>query len=398
MNRLKGALNDLATQGPPLRDLAERAIRSARRRRAGHRIALAAAVTLVAVVLLRVWPSPATIQEPTLGQRSIRTITFANEAPEPLPPGPAGPVLLAYTVTCDPPKTCGQWRVVMLNGQEFRVTDAIGAEVRNGMWEHDGVLSVAPDGTRIGYFDAKGRFTIRDMRTGTLHRPFSVPRPVLTMTAPHVAWSPDGRRLAVDFSPVDDDKPSGRRAVLVDLTTMATTSLPGSCCVLGLGAGDVPIPLYDAFATTMGKGVIRYLNDDGGWRGFLPLGATETASIYPLEPSRAAISADGSRFATLMWPQPVDAAGPGMTKDITPELTMIDSSRATMSGHHPLPQFQQPGMPAEIAGWRDPSTVLITGIDKRPGVYAVDTTTGESHQLISFPSSPARLSVAPTLL
>ncbi|MBO3750911.1 hypothetical protein J5X84_32965 [Streptosporangiaceae bacterium NEAU-GS5] len=403
MTHLKEALHDLAAQGPPLGDVAERAIMAARRRRAAHRVTLVAAVAAVTAVLLQVIQSHKTAEEPTMGERTVRTIAFRNGAPEPLPDGPTTPVLLAYTVKCWPIDLgCQQWRVLTLNGQEFQVRDAIAPE-KDG--NHGGVLSVASDGSRIAYFDAKGRFVIRDTRTGTVSHPLSVPLKVLAATTPHVAWAPDGRRVTVDFSPLDDDKPTNQPAVLIDVTTMKVTRLPRSCCVLGVPSGDASIPMYDAYEAGVGDGLMRFLRDDGSLHSIVPIGAVESETVYSLDPQWSVISADGLRLATLMWPQGPKGPrrreetpeGTRWVRDETPELTIVDTRRATMSGHYRFPVGFQLTLPM-LAGWRDPDTVLIALLWDNAGIYAIDTATGESYQLIDFPTRPARLSVATALL
>ncbi|MEW9533140.1 hypothetical protein [Microbispora sp. NPDC049125] len=404
MTGFRQALGEIAEQGPPVGGMAERAIARARRRRLGLFAAPGATVTaaLVSVIVLVANGvlSGGGEREGTMRLGATQTVTSMGRTPEPLPARGVPAVMMAYTVTCPGAgprwQACSQWRLVTTDMRQFRVDDAIAPEVRDGSLEHQGALAVAADGRRVAYFRSDGRFVIRDLARGGVESPFAVKRADLREVTAHIAWSPDGRRLSVSFDPADDDRPTTLAARLVDLKTMATVTLPLHCCVLGLPAGDAPIPMYDAYATEVGRGSLLLVGDDGAVRRRLPIGEIERSSVFSRHPGNTAVAADGTRLAALLWPdRPPDDRGHHV---YVPELTTFDVARGAMTRRHALPRFQQVMGEAELLGWRDAATVLVGMRYERRGVYRVNADTGETHQVVGLTAQPERLSVAYGLL
>ncbi|GAA3800740.1 hypothetical protein GCM10022226_20430 [Sphaerisporangium flaviroseum] len=400
MTRLKDMLGEIAAQGPAIGDVADRAIGGARRHR--RRLLLLPALAVVASIAVAValarLPTTDKDMVPAMRPEVTKTITLPSRTPAALPSGAVPPALLAYTSPCElvpEPKwrDCAQWRLLTVDGRHFRVPDAIAPEIRNGMVENDGALAIAPDGRMIAYFDEAGRLLVHDLATGEVRTAFTVERAVLSTVTAHIAWAPDARRLAVGFEPLDDARPARQPAMLVDLATTRATELPGHCCVLGLGAGDALIPMYDAYANTMGSGHLRLVADDGTVRKQVSMAGVELQSVYAQSPGNTAMSPDGRRLAALIWPQ-----GPGRVHERAPDLRIIDAHQGSMGEGRSYPQFRQAMAEARLMGWRDSSTVLVGMMWERLGIYAVRTDTGEVDQLIRFTNRPDRLSVATALL
>ncbi|MET7417525.1 hypothetical protein [Dactylosporangium sp. NPDC005555] len=133
---------------------------------------------------------------------------------------PAGPALLAYVQGTNGPRWLHTLQTVVLStdGHTYRRLDEAerrGGPAEFGTWQDAPVL-LAPDGSRIavGSVDPRADVAVVDLRTGRT----STYRAGATGIVRPLAWSPDGTRLAYLTGDTD--------SAVLDITTGASTALP----------------------------------------------------------------------------------------------------------------------------------------------------------------------------
>ncbi|MGI5284020.1 hypothetical protein ACQEVF_11865 [Nonomuraea polychroma] len=129
------------------------------------------------------------------------TYQTPEKTPDAIPAKLTDPIHYAYVGHCgntpnEPgnPQPCGQWRLVTVSGDEWRLPGA-GA----GYDEDTGVefpLAVSHNGRRLAYRDNQGSYVVRDLPTGTVKRIDVDDEPSgATLTS-----SPNGRYFAIAFA------------------------------------------------------------------------------------------------------------------------------------------------------------------------------------------------------
>jgi hypothetical protein len=371
MTRFRDALAEAAEQAPALGDIADRALAQSRRRQLRLGVPLAAvAVTATAAVVAGVlsWlPSTGSTTDVTAGPTTVRTgtVPFPDQA-RPLPAEGVGPVGLAYSMACDGRANASQcqWRVMTAEGEHYAVPDAAHPDGAEGLTDR-GLVTVSPEGERLGYFRENGTFVLRDLASGEVEPAFAWQPGVLNKW-PEVSWSPNGRWLAVSYADLVADQTWRGESVRVDTETMRTTELPEPEGLLSLrNNGD---PLFESDVPE------RLLRSVDGALGSL--------------------SPDGNTLAAVTFP---DWDAPTLLK-------VLDLDAQRVAAEYPIDRgraWEQP----RFLGWTDASTALILSVDSSKGsdayamnVDAFDTRTGKLDRLFHLPDSPRGVSLAAGLL
>ncbi|GAA4048693.1 hypothetical protein [Nonomuraea soli] len=227
-------LEDLAGQAPSgPGDLAERAVRGARRRRAGTLLSALAAVIALSL-------GAAAVTADRGGDDGVTTGTVS----ETLPPSGVGPLSHAYYDFCGEKwdmggntasftgRACTQWKVVTRSGQTYRMPEALSVYTEQSAENYMNTgapVAITPDGLRIAYYDeAAQRFAVRELDSGRIvHGPQTVTRAELVSRGTLLMLSPDGRRMATHDT-------------ITDLETGETTAVPKGWTTTKLPNGDLP--------------------------------------------------------------------------------------------------------------------------------------------------------------
>lgn len=397
MTELKDLLEAVADRAAPIDDLADRAVSGAIRRRRRAMVAgpLVAAVLAAAAVLVPgqlsdrgldpVHPTPTPTVKPVPG---VPQVDIRTEDQPALPARIDQRAVLAYAVTCAGPDPCGNpWRLLTSDGRHWNVADAAG----NGV--DTGAVSVAPNGKRIAYLtehrrNGSGYLVVRDLASGEDDRPLEFPAGVIHQYETSIHWSPDSRWVGIDFqlSPQVDTGDSGRRAVLVDTTTMRTSSMPYPCCLAGLP--DRSTGWFPLLPRVMGGlSADRTLRVDWSGEAFGELPAAARANLSSGS-GETLISPDGSVFATISRP---DGVG---------ELAVVDAGTGAVSTRRRLDGLDAATDGAfELLGWTGPDTLLALAEPGGAvaGVYTIDVRDGTARLAYQLTRPPDRLSVATKL-
>jgi hypothetical protein len=394
MTDLKDLLDSVADRAAPIDDLADRAVSGAIRRRRRAMIAgpLVAAVLAAAAVLVPgqlsnrgvepVRPTPTPTVKPVTG---VPQVDIRTEDQPALPARIDQPAVLAYAVTCARPHPCrNPWRLLTSDGRQWNVAEAAG----NGL--DSGVVSVAPNGKRIAYLsehrrNGSGYLVVRDLASGEEDRPLEFPADVIHQYKTSIHWSPDSRMVGIDFQlPLQvDSGETGRRAILVDTTTMRTSSLPFPCCLAGLPEQAVGwFPLLPRVMGGLSADRTLRLDWSGQASGELPLEIRANVSSGLGE---TLISPDGSVFATISYPDDVG------------ELAVVDAGSGEVTTRRRLDGLDATSDATfELLGWTGPDTLLALAEPggSVAGVYRIDVRDGTARLAYQLTRQPDRLSVA----
>ncbi|MBC6459449.1 hypothetical protein [Actinomadura sp. HBU206391] len=358
MTRLHDALNELAERAPQT-DLAGRVVADARdraRRRNRTRL-LAVPAVAAGVAAVAVAGSLAGGGEPKSREVTSPTKNVLNTGalPGPLPAGPVEPMKYAFLDFCrrvgdmsrNPPAgECAQWRVVGRSGRQWRVADGLGAHtVRTDTYMNGSApLQISDDGRQIAYYrQADERFVVRDLTSGQVAVVAQrVPVADLHRTPAALAFSGDGRRLAISFHSATAD-----RALLADTTTGKVHKLPGSW-VVGLGRDASTVTLAES---RKGRTTLLLAGPDGVLR--------ERVRLSPkvhLGGGGNMVAPDGHTLATLPGLPPGVQDGPAPRLD---RVMLVDVRTGKPVGTR---KVQMPGntWPAARVGWAGRSTVFIS--------------------------------------
>ncbi|SDL61843.1 hypothetical protein [Nonomuraea jiangxiensis] len=360
MNTLREDLHALAEQAPAV-DLAARAVRGARRRRATRLAVVAAAVTcLIAfggAMLLQVRAEPRIV------------LTPPETKALPLPARGVGPVEQAYRTQCRLDGPCGvlPWRIVTRAGETYELGE-----------EANGPLEVTADGRRIAYYSSSHQgIVVRDLASGkTWKAPLKQPKEDFAVEYA-LRLSPNGLRFIVSGW-------GGRRQPnkLVDVERGTVTDLKRGWWPVSVSDGSGPVVLAKPYDMTSQVWVL----------GHDPIIIRDHTYYY------SALAPDGRTLARL---------GQTLDRDRRPmvqgdrSIVTFDTLRAGGETRTPISGLPEELNPARLGGWLNATEVTVLAVPESPGViaqtvYAVDVRTGESRELYAL--HKVALNVVPGLV
>ncbi|GII80731.1 hypothetical protein Sru01_57130 [Sphaerisporangium rufum] len=369
MTRLHDAFADLAGTAPEV-DLAEGALKRARRRRGGTLVTtLAATATATAAVAVVV----SGIAVPSGERGPERGTTVTSQVSDVLPDRGVAPVTAAYAGWCRGAwrGPCADWRVVTADGRTYRVPQVIDPvegdkKLKSVLF---GPLAVSLDGRRIVYQDRKDGLVARDLASGSLRR--APVRP----GARRLVLSPDGRYVAVAGE-------TSRNGMLIDIDTGAATGLPDGWSPLNVTSnGDV---LLDR------NGAAMVIDRTGKRRGYLARGTTADLRL-------GAVAADGRTVAG--WRDGGRLTRPGRPPVDRPlEIVTLDAPSGRVISSVTVRRGEV--IMSAPGHWLDGDQVRVLRLEPRPGnggrdrittVLAVDVRTGKLREIGRFavPTSSA---------
>ncbi|MBG0829475.1 hypothetical protein HS041_17050 [Planomonospora sp. ID67723] len=350
MKTLREDLRALAEQAPSV-DLAARAVRGARRRRATRLAVTAAAVTCLiagggAMLFQQARPAPPIVLTPP-----------ETKAP-PLPAKDVGPVEQAYWPGCrSVAKACAEraWRIVTREGDTYE----LGKEAK-------GPLAVTADGRRIAYYSSKHRrIVVRDLASGkTWKAPLK--QPAEDFAAEYaLRLSPSGLRFVVSGW-------GGRREPnkLVDVERGTVTDLKRGWWPVSVSDGSGPVVLAKPYDMTSQVWVL----------GHDPITVQDFTYDY------SALAPDGRTLARL---------GQSFDRDRRPmvendgSIVLFDAVRGGRETRVSTSGITEGLRPSRLGGWLSDTEVTVLATPPEPSgpaaaVYAVDVRTGESRELFAL--------------
>ncbi|MER6950039.1 hypothetical protein ABT294_39085 [Nonomuraea sp. NPDC000554] len=240
MTRLRDELRLLAAEAPQV-DLAERAVRGARRQKTTTFASVVAALAALAV-------SAAILVD---GSRGATTSTQVTDV---LPASGVDPAAYAYYDFCGRKwdyrknthtfagQNCAQWQLVTRTGQRFRVPEATSVyteQTADNYMNTGAPLVITPDGRRIAYYSEKDRtFAVRDLAGGQIWlAPLTVTRQAMVRSGVLLTLSPDGRYLGVNGP--------DRLDAVVDVETGQLTEPPNGWRVRRVASGGTSVVMSD---------------------------------------------------------------------------------------------------------------------------------------------------------
>ncbi|MET9250476.1 hypothetical protein [Nonomuraea sp. NPDC003709] len=365
MTRFRDELQLIAAQAPEV-DLAERAVRGARRWKAatfGSALASLVATALAATVLITT-PGGA---------------TMSGEIANVLPASGVDPAAYAYYDFCGREwdyrkntktfgKECAQWRLVTRTGGSFRMPEALSVyteQTPDNYMNTGGPLEISSDGKRVAYYSEKDqKFAVRDLADGRIWlTPQTVTRETMVKNGMVLVLSPDGRFLGL----------LGATSSVVDMETGQVTEIPEGWRVRRIGNGGTPVVVSDDEDRL---GVF-----DGG--KVTPLNKTSRQVSELSADGRTVAYLDGEEIKDHLVTRPVDTV---VTLDVTTGKIL---SRAEFTD---VPKNVRG---PRIGGWHSSTEVVIsdkpssgTWGGKEGGVptlgevtYAIDVNTGRIRKL-----------------
>lgn len=400
MTRLEESLRELAAEVPQPSDIAERALRTSRRRRNRVRIpTMAAAAIAVAgvTILAAVGLSTNDVETVNMGPDQPETVRFPKTAPG-LPAEDVGPATFAYGYE-------QSWRVMLADGEHFEVPDAVWPGGEEGFAK--ALLTVSPDGKRLGYLGGDGTFVLRELASGEVTSAFQWDRRVFSKGQQEAVWSADGRWLLVipgpDFRAGSSDSncvelPDGgcrpqpvnelADPVLLDTASMRTVELPDTYNQLfGVSNGDALFPYVLGYGE---KYRLPLFDHQGTERGQVP------ADVLPGKGGVLGnISPDGRTLVTIAF------GGEGVAREKAANLRVIDLDAGRVVHKHSLGGDWMKLDSPSFGGWMADDKVLIQSaeLERIPGadknepnvrdvaanIHAVDIDTGEWTHLFHLP-------------
>ncbi|MGW3346566.1 hypothetical protein ACWDA3_24905 [Nonomuraea rubra] len=369
MTRFTDELRLLAEQAPDV-DLAERAVRGARRRKAASFGSVVAALVALALGVPLLTASPG-------GDTISGTVTDV------LPGQGVDRAAYAYYDFCGRQwdyrknthtfagQECAQWRLVTRGGESFRMPDAVSVftEQTAGNYMNTGApLVISSDGRKVAYYrESDQRYAVRDLETGAvLLTPQTFPRDTMVKGAGLVRLSPDGRFLAMTGR--------GWPIVVVDMESGQVTDVPPGWYIQRVGNGGSPV----------------VLGDDRGRLGLLK-GDEVQVVPSPADDLRryGEPSADGRVLPFL------DGATQGMNSRPPDTIVTLDVTTGRELTRAKLRDAPEGFEVSRIGGWLSANEVMVTGNppfergkDGTPTLgettYAVDVNSGRVRKLESY--------------
>ncbi|GAA3256152.1 hypothetical protein [Nonomuraea helvata] len=368
MTRFRDELHLIAAQAPEV-DLAERAVRGARRRKAatfGSAVASLVATALTATVLITA-PGGA---------------TMTSQIADVLPASGVDPAAYAYYDFCgrrwDPQKNtrtfgqeCAQWRLVTITGESFRMPEAVSVYTEqspDNYMNTGGPVKISSDGKRVAYYSEKDqRFAVRDLADGRIWlTPQTVTRQTMVKGGMRMVLSPDGRFLGQQ----------SWTSTVTDMETGRLTEIPEGWHVQRIGNGGSPVVVSDDHDR---------------------LGLFDGGKVTPLNTSEAEISelsADGRTLAYLDGEEIKDNV---VTRGVD-EIVTVDVTTGKVLSKAKFTDVPKDLRFPRIGGWHSPTEVVISDVrkdtswrDGKDGVptqgevtYAIDVNTGRVRKLAEY--------------
>ncbi|MGW0590820.1 hypothetical protein [Streptosporangium sp. NPDC002607] len=367
MNLLRDELHRIANEAPQI-DLAERALKGAKHRRA---ITLALAVATAVAVLTG---GMVTVVNGGLRDERPIVLTPVPEVAPTLPKKDVGPLARAYTYFCPPPTIddtdCagGQWRVVTTSGVTYELTAALGLENTNKKVLL-GPVAITQNGRRIAYYSEKQQtFEVRDLRSGRIWKaPLTISKNGLAGEN-FLRLSPNGLHLIyTNFG--GRSKPY---SVLIDMAEGKTTALNGDWFPVSVGDGGSPITLVRPYDRTTR---IRVLGN-------------EPITIKDFTYRFSALGPDGRTLARIGSTRGRDAKP---TPERLRTIVTIDAISGRENPEVPVQGILEELIPSHLGGWVSDTEVTLLAVPEFPGsgtptLYALDVHTGKTRQLRTFDS------------
>jgi len=384
MTRLHDAFDQLARQAPTV-DLADRALRGAKRRRMGAYGS--ALVALVAVAL------SSTVLAGGLLDGSGKA-TISASATDVLPASGVAPLSHAYYNLCglkwNPRKNTGsfagkdciQWQVVTHAGQTYRMPEALSFytdQTEQNYMNTAAPLAITPDGRWVAYYSEKDqKFAVRNLESGDIRlTPQTVTRAAMVAQGGLLHLSPDGRFLGLNgFGGLD---------AIVDMETGQVTEPPTGWHVYSVAAGGSPALLVNE------RSQYRLVAGEN----LRPFSVGDSARISDLAP-------DGRRVAYVLRGE----SGPTPEVKDDPPRTIVtrDATTGKKLSEVRLRDTSEGFRPWRIAGWLNPTEVVVSTVlgdrswnDERTGrplpgrvptlgevTHAIDVTTGAVRELRTY--------------
>ncbi|MGW6498388.1 hypothetical protein [Nonomuraea angiospora] len=371
MTRFRDELHLIAAQAPEV-DLAERAVRGARRRKAatfGSGLASLVAAAITATVLVTAPGGGAAL---TSGE-----IEYA------LPASGVAPAAYAYYDFCGREwdhrqnaqtfagQECAQWRLVTSTGGSFRMPEALSVyteQVPKNYLNTGGPLAISSDGKRVAYYSHEDqKFAVRDLADGRIWlTPQTVTRETTVKSGMTLVLSPDGRFLG----------PMGRTSTVVDMETGQVTDIPAGWRVRRIGNGGSPVVVTD---------------------GKDRLGLFKDGKVTPLNQTSQEVSELSPDGRTLAYLDGRELKGDTVTRDFDAIVTLDVTTGKVLS------RAEFTDIPAgfrfpRIGGWRSPTEVMLSDVlrdmswgGKKDGMptlgdatYTIDVSTGRIRKLAEY--------------
>lgn len=360
MNTLREDLHDLAAHAPDV-DLADLAIRGARRRSRVARLSLAAAVVVVGIAggsVVRL-------------QQEVRPVPPVVLAPPetkalPLPKKGVAPVQQAYRPSCRGGCKETGWRILTRSGETFQLPAG------------PGPVEATADGRRIAYYSEQNRgIVVRDLASGRIWKaPLKQPKQDFEVEY-SLRMSPNGLRFIVSGW-------GGRREpnMLVDVEQGTVEQLDRGWWPVSVADGDGPVVLAKP-----------YDNTTQIW-----VSGQKPVTIPDFTYAFSALSPDGRRLVRVG--QVLSREAPMVRIDGTivtfDALTGGTQARVRVSG---LPGNM---LPDKLGGWLTANEVTLIAVEEssRSGAaevaYAVNVLSGQAREL--FPLHAEGKYVVPGLV
>ncbi|MEV4019036.1 hypothetical protein AB0J35_51995 [Nonomuraea angiospora] len=368
MTRFRDELHLIAAQAPEV-DLAERAVRGARRRKAatlGSALASLVAAALTATIMITT-PGGA---------------TFSSEIADALPASGVEPAAYAYYDFCglewDPRKNtksfgeeCAQWRLVTGTGRSFRMPEALSVyteQVPENYMNTGGPLTISSDGKRVAYYSEKDqKFAVRDLADGRIWlTPQTVTRETMVKSGVVLVLSPDGRFLG----------PLARKSSVVDMETGQVTEIPEGWRVRRIGNGGSPVVVSD---------------------GKDRLGLFAGGKVTPLNQTSGQVSELSADGRTLVYLDGEEVKDHTVTHDFDTIVT-LDVTTGKVVSRAKFTDVPEGFRFPRIGGWRSPTEVVLSDVlrdtswgGKKDGMptlgnatYAIDVNTGRIRKLDEY--------------
>ncbi|MFG1963581.1 hypothetical protein [Nonomuraea sp. NPDC049028] len=346
MNTLRDDLHELAAHVPDV-DLADLAIRGARRRSRVVRLSLAAAAAVVvgiaggSVILL---------------QQEVRRVPPVVLTPPetkalPLPEKGVAPVQQAYRPSCA--EGCKQdgWRIVTQSGEIYQLPAG------------PGPVTATADGRRIAYYSVQSRgIVVRDLASGRIWKsPLKQPKEDFADEYA-LRMSPNGLRFIVSGW-------GGRRQpkMLVDVEQGTVEELDKGWWPVSVADGDGPVVLAKPYDNTTQVWV----------RGHKPVTIPDFTYAF------SALNPDGRTLVRVG--QVLRRTAPMVRRDgtivIFDALTGATQKRVAVSG---LPEDM---LPDKLGGWLTADEITLIAVEQSSTsgasevAYAVNVRTGKAREL-----------------
>ncbi|MEU7853005.1 hypothetical protein [Nonomuraea sp. NPDC049141] len=345
MNTLREDLHELAAHAPDV-DLADVAIRGARRRNRVVRLSLAAAVVAAGIAggsVIRLQQEVRPVPPVVLTPPETKAL--------PLPDKGVAPVEQVYRPFCRGGCQESGWRIVTRRGETFQLPEV------------PGPVEATVDGRRIAYYSEKDRrIVVRDLASGQIWKaPLKQPKQDFKVEYT-LRMSPNGLRFIVSGW-------GGRREpnMLVDIEQGTVEQLDSGWWPVSVADGDGPVVLAKPYDKSTKVWV----------RGHKPV----TIPTFTYEFS--ALNPDGRRLVRMG--QFLSRTEPMVRRDGM--IVTFDALTGGIQARVPVSGIPGDLEPAKLGGWLSADEVTLVAVARSPGsdasavAYAVNVLTGKARKL-----------------